>query len=111
MRFFNTNEERKGTCYHEFVPGAWDGKTFWRQDSLYLYDEILDDCPAFVRTIRAVIPDYDPYGITVIGREEWEAIGRLAAESGGMLAELYAEADAWATAVLREQPCFTILGI
>jgi hypothetical protein len=111
MRFFNTNEERHGSCYHEFYPGKWDGETFWSQDSLYLDDDILTDCPAFEKAISAVIPAYDPYGVTVIGREEWKQIGQLAEKAGEMAAALYTEADAWATAVLREQPCFTILGI
>jgi hypothetical protein len=29
MKYFVTNKERQGTCYHEFYKGKWDEKTFW----------------------------------------------------------------------------------
>ena len=41
MKFFCTELERKGTCYHEFQKGKWDGKTFWKTDSLLLHDNIM----------------------------------------------------------------------
>lgn len=33
MKYFVTDRERDGTCYHEFYKGRWDGKTFWKEDS------------------------------------------------------------------------------
>nr|WP_288625771.1 hypothetical protein [uncultured Roseburia sp.] len=33
MKYFVTDRERDGTCYHEFYKGRWDGKTFCHQRS------------------------------------------------------------------------------
>lgn len=41
MKYFITNSEKIGTCYHEFYKGKWDGETFWKEDSLLLHDEVM----------------------------------------------------------------------
>lgn len=43
LNYFDNGVEIKGGCYHEFVKGKWDGKTFWSDDSLMLDDDILND--------------------------------------------------------------------
>lgn len=77
MNYFVTNDERIGTCYHEFFKGKWDGETFWKEDSLCLDDDLLCECRAFGNAILSVIPSYSPFGITEISPEQWEAINRL----------------------------------
>lgn len=112
MNYFIKNHERIGTCYHEFYRGKWDGKTFWKEDSLCLYDDLLCEHRAFGNAILSVIPLYDPFGITEVSREQWESIGKQIAADGdktGMA--MYREADAWVQNVFAEYDCFTILGI
>ena len=38
MKYFVYNNQRDGTCYHEFYKGKWDGKTFWKDDSICIDD-------------------------------------------------------------------------
>lgn len=111
MKYFVTNENRQGTCYHEFYKGKWDGKTFWKDDSICLHDDILLECIGFEEAIRAVIPSYDPFGKTEITYLQWEKIGQQIADKDDLSKEMYAEANAWAVAVCKEHACFTILGI
>lgn len=42
MKYFITEEKRKGTCYFEFQKGKFKGK-FWLQDSLYLHGDKFDE--------------------------------------------------------------------
>ncbi|MBQ7932184.1 MAG: hypothetical protein IJ334_14365 [Clostridia bacterium] len=112
MNYFVTNDERIGTCYHEFFKGKWDGKTFWKEDSLCLDDDLLCEYRAFGNAILSVIPSYNPFGITEISPEQWEAIGKqIAAEGDNIGLEMYREADAWVQDVFSTYDCFTILGI
>ena len=111
MKYFVTASQRKGTCYHEFWRGKWDGVSFWSPDSILLHDDVLDDCRAFAEAMLAVIPAYAPFGITEVTHPQWEAVGALAEAAGGNAAELYAEADAWAREVFRTHDRFTVLGI
>lgn len=111
MKYFVTNYERKGTCYHEFYRGKWDGKTFWKEDSLSLHDDVLLEHAGFVNAIKEVIPTYDPYGETEISSEDWKKIGLIVQHSDEGSKELYKEADVWLDDVLEEKGCFTILGL
>ena len=48
MKYFVTDRERDGTCYHEFYKGRWDGKTFWKEDSISLHDNIMFQAKEFI---------------------------------------------------------------
>lgn len=111
MKYFVTNKDRQGTCYHEFYKGKWDGKTFWKDDSICLHDDVLWECSGFEEAIRTVISSYDPFGETEITQCQWEEIGRLIEGKDAMSKEIYAEANIWAEGVYKSHDCFTILGI
>ena len=111
MKYFVFERDREGTCYHEFYKGKWDNKTFWKTDSLCIYDDILSDNIGFVQAIRAVIPNYDSYGVTEISAEQWNEIGSLITNKYNSSIDLYQEADRWLRKVFQEYDCFTILGI
>lgn len=111
MKYFVTDSERQGTCYHEFYKGKWDGITFWKPDSLSLHDDILIECSGLVEAILAVVPSYDPFGNTEISYQEWKEIGHLVEEKREKDKEVYEEADKWAESVYKAYDCFTILGI
>lgn len=64
MKHFVCNNQRDGTCYHEFYKGKWDNHTFWKPDSIFLHDDLL--FPSFYDALIEVIPEYDRYGITEI---------------------------------------------
>lgn len=111
MKYFVRNCEREGTCYHEFYKGKWDGKTFWKEDSLLLHDDVMFKNQGFVEAVKEVITTYDPYGETEISLETWEKIGQIIIEKYEGSKELYQEADVCLNDVFKEYECFTILGI
>ena len=115
MKYFVTDEQRVGTCYHEFYKGKWDEKTFWKNDSICLHDDILYRVSVFEEAIVAVLPTYNPFGETEVYPAQWEEIGRIIRqkdnEDNKEAIELYSEADAWVQAVFSSFECFTILGM
>ena len=109
MKYFVFDYQRDGTCYHEFYKGKWDGKTFWKSDSISLSD---DDLDYFYDAIREVIPQYDPYGDTEISIDQWNKIGEMILTKHIKTQEIYREADDWLKSqVFPKYNCFTILGI
>lgn len=111
MKYFVFDRDRKGTCYHEFYKGKWDEVTFWKTDSLCLDDDVLTENIGFIEAIRAVIPDYDPYGVTGITEKQWHKIGDFIIEKDDSSKALYYEANRWLKKVFAQYGCFTILGI
>lgn len=111
MKYFVRNSERCGTCYHEFYKGKWNGKTFWKDDSLLLHDDVMFKNQGFVDAVIEVIPTYDPFGETEISLETWENIGQVIKKKDESSKELYQEADVWLSDVFKEYDCITILGI
>ena len=76
MKYFVENSGRKGTCYHEFYKGKWDGATFRKDDSVFLHDDTLDQCGGLVEALMLIIPSYDRYGPTEVFAADWEKIGK-----------------------------------
>ena len=111
MKYFVCDNERKGTCYHEFYKGKWDEKTFWKEDSIFLHDDIMFENKGFVDAIVKAVPTYAKYGVTEISLEEWEKIGLNIMLKDEISQEIYCEADIWVKEVFKEYECFTILGI
>ena len=56
--------QREGTCFHEFQKGQFDGKTYWKSNSLLLSDDKLMECLEFIEKLCNVIPEYSPYEMT-----------------------------------------------
>ena len=110
MKFFICEDQRRGTCYHEFYKGKWDGRTFWKSDSILLHDDLMYD-GGFVEAIVCVIKEYDPFGETMISIEQWRRIGEIVQSKDDKAKELYKEADQWLKEVFETYDCFTILGI
>lgn len=111
MKYFVKNSERESTFYHEFYKGKWDEKTFWKEDSLLLHDDVMFKNQGFVDAVMEVIPTYDPFGETEISPEIWKKIGQVIKEKDERAKELYDEADVWLKDVFKEYECITILGI
>lgn len=109
MKYFVYDDQRKGTCYHEFYQGKWDEHTFWKADSISLHDDLLPG--EFVEAITEVIPTYDPYGITEVSAVEWTEIGKVILTKDQKSQDVYKEADSWLEGVFQTHACFTILGI
>ena len=93
MKYFVRNNERESTCYHEFYKGKWDGKTFWKEDSLSLHDNMMFENKGFVDAIIEIIPTYDPFGETEISIDDWDKIGQVIKKMDDSSIELYQEAD------------------
>ncbi|MBQ3599941.1 MAG: hypothetical protein II992_01905 [Lachnospiraceae bacterium] len=110
MKFFCTELERKGTCYHEFQKGKWDGKTFWKTDSLLLHDDIMCEVKLH-KLFREVDSEYDDYGETEIDKEKWYKIFHIANAIGGDVKIAIDEANIWAEEVFKTEEMFTILGL
>ena len=111
MKYFIVNSERSGTEYYEFCKGSWDGETFWKDDSIYLHDDVLYENQNFLSALVRVKPDFSSFGVTEISREDWE---RLQSEAQGYpdgCREIFSELDAWVMDTFSAYDCFTVLGI
>ncbi|MBQ3161120.1 MAG: hypothetical protein IJC04_03235 [Oscillospiraceae bacterium] len=110
MKYFCKDNERIGTCYHEFQKGKFNGTDFWKANSLCIHDDI--HCKIKLgELIQSVVPEYSPTGETTVTREQWEVICCKANEAGGELAEAVAEADIWVRNVFDKYDVFTMIGI
>ncbi|MBQ4563855.1 MAG: hypothetical protein IJA58_05190 [Lachnospiraceae bacterium] len=103
-------QERSGTLYHEFYKGKWDEKTFWKEDSLLLRDDILHRTE-LVNILGGLICNYNYYGETEIDQEQWKIICKIASDTGGELEEVILELKPWVEENFKEHTVFTILGI
>lgn len=109
MNYFVFDYERKNTVYHEFQKGKFDGYTFWKDDSISLSDDLLNQ---LVRELFAdTIPEYDPCSEFEIDKELWERILHKAQQVGGETLACILEADEWAENTFREYDVFTIIGV
>ncbi len=112
LSIFITNDERKGTCYHEFAKGKWDEETVWRDDSIYLHDDDLQDCEIFYKALREAVPNYDRYGVAELNRQEWDKVGDIVLKSTDFHSvKLYLEANKWVQENFKDNEVFSILGI
>lgn len=112
MKYFVRNKERRGTCYHEFQKGKWDGETFWKEDSLYLHDDFFSDLRLYSKIFRYVIPNYNSYGPNdEVTREMWDKMMSMAHQIGGKIEEVFKELRPWVEENFTEYRCFSILGI
>jgi hypothetical protein len=110
MKYFVYDHQRDGSCYHEFYKGKWDGKTFWKADSISLDDDFL--FKGFIDAIVEVVPSYDPFGVTEISIDEWKKIGEVILTKDIESQVVYYEANVWLNRqVFTRYNCFTILGI
>lgn len=110
MKYFCTVSNRVGTCYHEFYKGKWDGKTFWKSDSILLHDDTLIELEIY-KALSAVISDYDPYGETKINQSQWEDILNYSSQLDTEAKIALTEAKIWVNETLENEEYFTILGI
>ncbi len=110
-KYFVMDNERKGTCYHEFYRGEWDEVTFWKKDSIFLHDDILNECKDLVNAFKEVLPFYSDTSETRINSDEWDKIGQIIRKKDVKAQEIYDEASRWLKEVFSDYGCFTILGI
>ena len=110
LQYFCTEENREGTCYHEFQKGKWDGHTFWKEDSLLISDEILFELE-LGKLFRKSLPGYDPYGPVEVNKEQWLMLLEAANQAGGAQMEAMQEANEWVQECFAAEGVFTILGI
>lgn len=110
LQYFCTEENRVGTCYHEFRKGKWDGHTFWKEDSLLLSDDVLVELE-LGKLFRRNLYGYDPYGPVEVSKEQWLMLLEAANQAGGVQMEALQEANEWVQECFAEAEVFTILGI
>ena len=111
LKYFVSNSERQGTCYHEFYKGKWDGTTFWKENSIFLHDDTLLACNGFTEAIAAVIQSYTPLDVTEVSSDQWMEIGKIIEEKDQNTKALYQEAAKWTDITFESYDRFTILGI
>ncbi len=109
-RYFCPVSERKGTCYHEFYKGEWDNQTLWKPDSILIHDDTLANLELH-KIFSAILPEYDPHGITEVNKSQWQAVLDYASQLDTEAKLALTEAAAWAAEVFKTQKVFTILGI
>lgn len=110
MKYFVLAPQRNGSCYYEFYKGKWDNKTFWKEDSICIHDDVVFQ-HEIDKLIMEVAPNYNPFGETEIRKEQWQKLVVLSKDIGGEVEEIIAEADEWAQLVFTQHSCFTILGL
>lgn len=110
MKYFCTESERIGTCYHEFYKGKFDGVDFWKADSLLIHEDI-HYAIKFEELIRFVITKYNPVGETEVTQEEWNMIYNEAFIRGGELRDAIFEANSWVEDTFKEYEVFTMIGM
>ncbi len=112
MKYFINDNERDSTAYHEFFKGKWDGKSFWRKDSICLHDDVLVEHEGFYKALWNMVPGYDPYAIAVeVSKEVWQKVREAIPSEDVESIEIYEEANTWAKESLEKHGCFTILGL
>ncbi len=86
MKYFVRNDDREGTCYHEFYKGHWDEEKmeFWSADSIYMHDDMMC-CLKFGELVFKVMTTFAPYGVTEINTYNWEFIYEMAKSENGEL--------------------------
>ena len=109
-KYFVSSKETESSCYYEFYKGKWDEETFWKDDSIYIKDDDLDDCN-FFDILTKHVPDFAPFGETEIACQQWEMVKAEALAEGGKNAEIVMEADEWIQDTFSKYEVFTILGI
>lgn len=110
MRYFCTEAERVNTCYHEFQRGWWDGKSFWKSDSLLMHDDIFYALN-MKKLFKDTIPGYDYYGETSIDQSQWLKLKEAAEAYGEELKAALGEAEDWVRENFKKEDVFTILGL
>lgn len=109
-KYFCTEEERQGTCYHEFQKGKWDEHTFWKEDSLLIHDDVHLELKLY-GLFKQVLPKYDAYGDVEVNKAQWQQIYAMAEEIGGDIFDAIKEADVWAQECFETEEVFYMLGI
>lgn len=110
MKYFIYENQRKGTCYHEWYKGHFDGVSFWKNDSLLISDDIHWEL-SLKEIFRMFIPDYDPFGEIEVSENQWDMIIKKSAEIGGKLYECLKEADNWIKETFKQYDVFTMIGM
>lgn len=112
MKYFLTEEQRReshSTCYFEFQRGNHNGE-FWKKDSLSLHDDIFGGME-LDRIFKEAAPDFDYFGTSVIGIEEWEKIKAALSQGGKEHRELLAELEPWVTDNFKNYDVFSVVGM
>ena len=111
MKYFCTETERKAsksTCYFEFQKGRHKGK-HWLEDSISIHDDLLRD--EIYQVFVAAIPQFDPFGITEVTKEQWQQVKSRAEAAGGEALVAIIEIEDWVVKCFEEEKVFTICGI
>lgn len=109
-KYFCTEAERRGTCYHEFQKGKWDEHTFWKEDSLLIHDDVHLELKLY-GLFKQVLPKYDAYSDVEVNRAQWQQIYAMAEEIGGETFEAIKEVDVWVQECFESEDVFCMLGI
>ncbi|MBQ2605217.1 MAG: hypothetical protein VZR27_00010 [Acutalibacteraceae bacterium] len=109
MNWFITEQEREknSTAYFEFQKGTYSG-TVWQDDSILLEDELFDEYN-LSKLFKAVLSDFDYYGITVFTRKDWLRICELAKNTAAE--ELLIELSPWIDDCFSEYETVSLLGL
>ena len=114
MKYFSDNFTRRGTCYHEFTRGKWDGKTYWSDNSMFLRDDYMNDLKLYELVFSPAYAEFGKsfsrWGVNEVTREIWDSMLSHAMEIGGEVWELFSEIATWAETSLSDGE-FSILGI
>lgn len=101
----------KGGCYIEFAKGKWDGRTHWRDDTLFLDDDLFNALGLYRDVFSKVFEAFNCWGPNRVTRDDWERLQVLAEECGGAVKDMFAELTPWVEDNFSEFEEFWILGV
>ena len=76
----------KGGCYYEFQRGNYSNRKHWREDSLFMHDDIFWHLKLYP-IIMQVLPHFNPYGPTVVSARQLAEIKQLIITEGSPAAQ------------------------
>lgn len=110
MKYCCTNNERQGSCYFELQKGRQLKWIFWKDDSLYLHADIVDELQVG-QLLQQAIPHFAYYGPTIVTWENWQEVKRISAERDSKTQDVMNEIDEWVKECFFLEDCFSIFGI
>lgn len=108
MKYFCKNNERVGGAYYEFRRGDECLEEPWLDSSMYIYDEVAGEIGLFT-AIEENVPDFAPYGITVVTKEQWENIETF--QNGNEFTTAIKDIAIWIENNFKENDFFVLMGI
>lgn len=80
------------------------------ESSLNLHMDLWDELK-LSRLLKQALDEFDYYGVSTVGKTEWESMVQIADQEASPWKEVLEELTPWVEECFQEYDCFIILGI